>query len=190
MVSSRVSWLWGEGVSTHKVLFHKLQLVVLAVFAFLVGELVLVRGALTGMIVAVALPVPNLPVPVAAEPLWVASLMMVVAVRGTARGSMPARCFFPTWASSQPAVPSFGNARVYRVMPQKQGGLLPAIAFGETCENKISPLFYIKLKVFARRVWKSIFNNDITTQHLVTDEINTYFGGFTIKTTNNSASSK
>lgn len=96
MVSSRVSWLWGEGVSTHKVLFHKLQLVVLAVFAFLVGELVLVRGALTGMIVAVALPVPNLPVPVAAEPLWVASLMMVVAVRGTARGSMPARCFFPT----------------------------------------------------------------------------------------------
>lgn len=87
---------WQEGLSTHKILFHKLQLVILAVFAFLVGELVLVRGAFTGMIVAVALPVPNLPVPVAANPLWVASLMMVVAVQGTPRGSMPARCFFPT----------------------------------------------------------------------------------------------
>lgn len=85
-----VIWWW---LSTHKVLFHKLQLVVLA---FLVGELVLVRGTLTGMIVAVALPVPHLPVPVTANPFWVASLMVVVAVWGTPRGSMPARCFFPT----------------------------------------------------------------------------------------------
>lgn len=123
---------------THKVLLHKLQLVVLAIFAFLVRELVLVRGALPRMIVAVAVSVPNLPVPVAADPLRVASLMMVVAVRGTPRGSMPAGCFFPTWAPSQPTVPSFGNARVYRVVPQKQGGLLPAIACGWTCENQIS----------------------------------------------------
>lgn len=84
------------GGSTYKVLLHELQLVVLAVFAFLVGELVLVRGALSGMIVAVALPVPHLPVPVASNPFGVASLMVVVAIRGTPRGSMPARCFLPT----------------------------------------------------------------------------------------------
>lgn len=67
---------------THKVLFHKLQLVVLAILAFLVGELVLVRGALAGMKVAIALPVPHLPVPVASYPFGVASLV-VVAILGT-----------------------------------------------------------------------------------------------------------
>lgn len=81
--------------TTHKVLLHKLQLVVLAVLAFLVGEFVRVRGALAGMEVTIALPVPPLPVPVASSPFGVASLV-VVAVLGTPRSSMPAGRFLPT----------------------------------------------------------------------------------------------
>lgn len=53
-----------DEIITHKVLFHKLQIVLPAVF--IIGELVLVegpRGALAGMEVAVALPVSPLPVP-------------------------------------------------------------------------------------------------------------------------------
>lgn len=117
--------------STHKILFHKLQLVVLAVFAFLVRELVLVRGALAGMKVAIALPVPNLSVPVASYPFGVASLV-VVAVLGAPGRAMPAGCFFPAWAPRKPTVPSFGHPRVHRVMPQEQRGLLPSISLRET----------------------------------------------------------
>lgn len=121
--------------STYKVLFHKLQLVVLAVLAFLVGELVLVRGALAGMKVAVALPVPHLPVPLDPYPFGVASLVVVavvvVAVLGPPWRSMPAGRFLPTGAPRQPPVPSFGHPRVHRVMPQKQRGLLPSVASRE-----------------------------------------------------------
>lgn len=110
--------------STHKVLLHKLQLVVLA---FLVGELVLVRGALAGMKVAVALPVSHLPVPVASHTFRMASLVVVVAVLGPARGAMPAGCFLPARAPCQPTLASFGHPRVHRVVPQQQGGLLPSV---------------------------------------------------------------
>lgn len=110
--------------STHKVLLHKLQLVVLA---FLVGELVLVRGALAGMKVAVALPVSHLPVPVASHTFRMASLVVVVAVLGPARRAMPAGCFLPARAPCQPTLASFGHPRVHRVVPQQQGGLLPSV---------------------------------------------------------------
>lgn len=91
--------------STHKVLFHKFQLVVLA---FLVRELVLVRGALAGMKVAVALPVPHLPVPVASDTFRMASLV-VVAVLRAARRAMPAGCLLPARAPCQPTLTSFGH---------------------------------------------------------------------------------
>lgn len=100
--------------STHKVLFHKFQLVVLA---FLVRELVLVRGALAWMKVAVALPVPHLPVPVASDTFRMASLV-VVAVLRAARRAMPTGCFLPARAPCQPTLTSFGHPRVHRVVPQ------------------------------------------------------------------------
>lgn len=91
--------LWSKrkerGSATHKVLLHKLKLVLLAVLAFLVREFVRIRGALARMEVAIALPVPPLPVPVASSPFGVASLV-VVAVLGTPRSSMPAGCVLPT----------------------------------------------------------------------------------------------
>lgn len=96
--------------STHKVLFHKFQLVVLA---FLVRELVLVRGALAWMKVAVALPVPHLPVPVASDTFRMASLVVVVAVLRAARRAMPAGCFLPARAPCQPTLTSFGHPRVH-----------------------------------------------------------------------------
>lgn len=114
--------------STHKVLLHKLQLVLLA---FLVRELVLVRGALAGMKVAVALPVSHLPVPVASHALRMASLVVVVAVLGPARRAMPAGCFLPARAPCQPTLASFGHPRVHRVVPQQQGGLLPSVTLGD-----------------------------------------------------------
>lgn len=108
---------------THKVLIHKLQLVLLA---FLVRELVLVRGALARMKVAVALPVPPLPVPVTSHTFRMASLVMV-AVLGATWRAMPAGCFLPARATSQPTLTSFGHPWVHWVMPQQQGGLLPSI---------------------------------------------------------------
>lgn len=111
--------------STYKVLFHKFQLVVLA---FLVRELVLVGGALAGMKVAVALPVPRLPVPVASDTFGVASLVVVVvAVLRAARRAMPAGCLLPARAPCQPALTPFGHPGVHRVVPQEQGGLLPSL---------------------------------------------------------------
>lgn len=110
--------------STHKVLFHKFQLVVLA---FLVRELVLVRGALAGMKVAVALPVPHLPVPVASDTFRMAPLVVVVAILRAAQRAMPAGSLLPARAPCQPTLTSFGHPWVHRVVPQQQGGLLPPV---------------------------------------------------------------
>lgn len=118
-------------LSTHKILLHKLQLVVLA---FLVGELVLVRGALARMEVTIALPVSPLPVPLASYPFGVASLV-VMAVLGTSWSSVPTGCFLPTWAPCQPTMSPFGYPRVHRIMPQKQRGLLPSITFRENTQR-------------------------------------------------------
>lgn len=79
------------------------------------------------MKVAVALPVPHLPVPVASHTFRMASLV-VVAVLRAARRAVPAGCFLPARAPCQPTVTSFGHPRVHRVVPQQQGGLLPSVA--------------------------------------------------------------
>lgn len=110
-----------DEIITHKVLFHKLQIVLPAVF--IIGELVLVegpRGALAGMEVAVALPVPPLPVPVPSSgpgAFGVAPLVVVPVLHPPWCPMPCGRSLLPAGHSRQATMPPLCHPRVHRVMP-------------------------------------------------------------------------